>query len=641
MASFAPTKLSSPTFLLVLGSALLPVTHAEEARDAFQEKAAPFLQKYCVKCHGGEKVKGHVNFVAIGNMAQAYKKHTLWEHALELIGDQDMPPEDEPQPTEKDVKVLADWYQEKFVDIEARPANAKLRRLSIHEYRNSLHSMVGFDLKASVAETPETVQEDSLVIKIAPPDPPGDSGFSNDTANTPLTSVHWEKFTFLTNLAVENLFSPQHKAQLEAYSGQIDGKLTHGQVEKLVTRFIQRAFKTLDCETPISESLARLSAALEEGATLEEAAKVELKSALLSPQFLFTGHYDEAKTGKQALSGPELAERLSYFLWGTIPDDTLLELADNGELLKEEVLLTQVDRMLDDERSTVFTEILSREWFDLDEITKSKSRWPSVHALYHQPIHFVDYLFREDRPLMELIDSEVTFANTYLNRYYDRKDSAKIPRESKPKGTEVAILAHHKIGIENSTGRGGILTMPGILGMYSGRDRTSPILRGLWVLERILGDELGEPPMDVPPIPKPNPKEKLSFRQIFERHQADKSCATCHSKIDPLGFGLEDYGPTGNYRAGKKIDSAGVTPDGDKFDNFSGLKELLVTKYRGQIIHTVTEKLYLYALARKLEAFDRPTVDDISQRMLEEDGTFRSLVKAIVTSMPFTHTHIQ
>jgi len=614
---------------------------AEEHATQFDKEIKPFLNKYCVECHGGKKIKGHVNFKAISNMAQAYKKHELWSDVLEVMKDKDMPPEDEPQPTQKEIAVLEKWYQEKFVNIKAKPAVAKLRRLSTTEYRNSLKSLMGFDLNVSVVGTPETVQESSLVLKMLPPDPPGESGFGNDTAKAPLTSAVWEKYNFLTNSAVENLFSAKYRPQLEVYTGPIKGKITLDQSKKLITRFTMRAFKTMDCKDAISQSISRIEASSKKGLSLETAAKKELKSVLLSPQFLFNGHYNTSKKGQQLVSPSELAQRLSYFLWGTIPDDELLKKANDGSLLNKEVVLKQIDRMLNDERSKAFTETLAREWFALDEMLKSKTKWPTVHALHRQPIHFVDYLIREDRPLMELIDSKVTFANNHLNRYYNRKDTSKAPRQSKPKGTEVLVLPHYKMAINNTPERGGILTMPGILSMYSGKGRTSPILRGIWVLERILGDELSEAPMDVPPIPKPKKGEKLTFRQIFERHQSDKSCAVCHQKIDPLGFGMENFDALGNYRTGKGVDSAGKTPDGDKFEDFAGLKALLIKKYRKQIIHTITEKLFVYGLARRLEAYDRPVVDKIAKKLAETNGTYRDLINSVVLSLPFTHTVVQ
>ena len=616
-------------------------TFAEEHDPQFTKEIKPFLTKYCVECHGGKKIKGHVNFKAISNMAQAYKKHELWADVLEVMKDKDMPPEDEPQPSQKEIKVLADWYQEKFVNIKAKPAPIKLRRLSTTEYRNSLKSLMGFDLSVSVVGTPETVQESSLVIKMLPPDPPGESGFGNDTAKAPLTSAIWEKYNFLTNSAVENLFSAKYRPQLEIYTGPIKGKLSLEHAKKLISRFTMKAFKTMDCKNSISQSIARVESSIKKGESIETASKKELKSVLLSPQFLFNGHYSSKKKGQQLVSSSELAQRLSYFLWGTVPDEELLKKANDKSLLSKKVVLEQVDRMLNDESSKAFTETLAREWFALDEMLKSRTKWPTVHALFNQPIHFVDYLIREDRPLMELIDSKVTFANNHLSRYYNRKDTSKAPRQSKPKGTEVLVLPHYKMEIPNTPERGGILSMPGILSMYSGKGRTSPILRGIWVLERILGDELSEAPMDVPPIPKPRKGEKLTFRQIFERHQSDKSCAVCHQKIDPLGFGLENFDALGNYRTGKGVDSAGKTPDGDKFDDYNGLKTLLIKKYKKQIIHTITERLFVYGLARKLEAYDRPVVDKIAKQMAETNGTYRDLIKAVVLSLPFTHTVVQ
>jgi len=360
---------------------LVSVVRAETEGDTYSKQIKPFLEKYCVDCHGGKEINGHVNFLSIGSMSQAYKKHELWEKVLEMMQEKNMPPEDEKQPSEEEKKILADWYQEKFVNIKPRPANARLRRLSIAEYRNALRSLIGFDLSASVSETPETVQENSLVVKLLPPDPPGESGFSNDTAQSPMTTTHWEKYNFLTDTAVENLFSTKHQSQLESYTGPIEETLKFAQVEKLITKFTRRAFKSSECDEVIANILSRIETDHKNGISYRDATKKELKSILLSPQFLFNGHYDHDRKGEQAVSGSELAQRLSFFLWGTVPDDQLLLLAANGELANEKVLAEQVDRMLNDERSKMFTETLAREWFDLDEIKKTRNNPPRVHAL--------------------------------------------------------------------------------------------------------------------------------------------------------------------------------------------------------------------------------------------------------------------
>ncbi|NQZ60414.1 MAG: DUF1588 domain-containing protein, partial [Lentisphaeraceae bacterium] len=551
-------------------------------------------------------------------------------------------PEDSPQASKAEIAKIKKWYSDKFINIKPVPAKAKLTRLSTEYYRNSIRTLLGFDLTVNIAGTPETVVENSLILKIMPPDPPGSNGFSNDTAQAPITETLWEKYHFIANSAVEELFSSKRKTQLVSYTGLINNQLSKQNVNSLITKFTIKAFKTNSCKEHVSNSLKRITADLKQGISLEESTKKELKTILVSPQFLYYGKYNNEKKGLQTVDQFAMAQRLSYFLWATIPDEELLTLASKGQLNSTSTLLKQVDRMLDDKRSKVFTELFAREWLALDEMKKSSLKWPLVHARYYQPIRFVDYLIRENRPIMEIIDSKITFANQHLKKFYAKQDAAKIDRLTKAKGVEVITQEHNKIRLDNSPNRGGILTMPGILSMYSGKKRTSPILRGVWILERILGDELGEVPMDVPVIEKRKPSEKRTFRQIFEEHQNAKSCAVCHHKIDPIGFGLENYDHDGQFRlSGPNVNSAGITPNGDKFKDFSSLKKLLIKRYDIDIIHNLTEKFFVYALARGLQATDRPIVDKISNEMIENEGTYRDLIKAIVTSWAFTHTIVE
>lgn len=615
---------------------------AEKHGGVYQDQIKPFLQKYCVECHGKKKTKGEINFYAIDTEGQALKKFEYWEKGLEAMQALDMPPEDEPQPSEKEVEVFEKWYVDTFVNIRAQPGLARLQRLSVFEYRESLKSLLGFDLELSVQDTGATRVETSMVLKMMPPDPPGESGFSNDMVNSPLTETIWEKYTFIANTAIENLFSPEYQKELEVYVGKIQERLTEPQALELVKGFSNKAFKSLSQDKLLSQSLEKVKLAYQKSSDPEVELKNILKAVLLSPQFLYKYYYTPRVKGEQRLHDNDLAQKLSYFLWGTLPDEELLSLAYQGKLKDNKVLLSQTERMLKDPRAKFFMNTFMIEWLALDEIKKSRERLNIVNAYFGQPLEFFEYLVNENRPLMEVLDSRVTYANAFLSPYYAKQDMKTLPRFAGKKGIEVEDHPLHRMTIENTPYRGGVLTMPGILKMYSGKDRTSPILRGIWVLERILGDELAEPPMDVPPIPKPKKGENLSFRQKFEMHQKNPNCSVCHSKIDPLGFGLENFDGNGHYRkSSSEFDSSGKTPDGDEFSDFYELKNLMLTKYRGQIIHTLTEKMFSYALARKLEVHDRPVINKIVDDFDENNRGYTDLVKAIVTSLPFTHTFVQ
>jgi hypothetical protein len=241
------------------------------------------------------------------------------------------------------------------------------------------------------------------------------------------------------------------------------------------------------------------------------------------------------------------------------------------------------------------------------------------------------YLFVEDRPLMELIDSRTAFANPFTAKFYG-KDRKQMKRYRKPKGVEVAIVPNQKIALVHTQERGGILTIPGVLAMNRG-----PVIRGTWILERILGEDLPEPPPDVGQVPKNKRGQKLSFRELFELHRSKPTCAICHDKSDPLGFALQRYdGP--NYLGDAQVDTSGRLPSGEAFEDFAGLKQILMTSQRERVIRNIVERTLAYAICRKLELVDQPTVSKITQGMVKSDGTYRDLVLQIVNSLPFRET---
>jgi len=383
------------------------------------------------------------------------------------------------------------------------------------------------------------------------------------------------------------------------------------------------------------------------------ALRVEMKAALMSPAFLYRGLLmPRTEEGQQAVDAYELAERLSYFIWGDMPDEALLALAESGELLDEAVLERQLDTMIRSPRSRHLAESLGWQWFALSDMEQATRQVPVLEALRSQVLDFVHYLFREKRPLMELIESDVSFVNPLIAKYYP-KDRHQLAPYRKQKGIEMEKIPTQRIRLEQTPERGGILTMPGILAMNRG-----PVLRGTWMLERILGEHLPEPPMDVGEVPPQMPGESLTFRQRFEAHRNQASCAICHDKIDPLGFAAQGYDKQGRFiltgmktqpdgsvhqvaADGRVVDTSGILPNGTRFADFKALKHALKTEYRSAIIRNIVERTLSFALCRSLELHDRPTVDAMTRQLEESNGTYGDLLLCIVQSLPFRQTFVK
>jgi hypothetical protein len=622
---------------------------------AFEDAIRPILERSCLQCHGGEKVKGKVDFAKILTEQDADAQFELWETVVEMLEAKEMPPEDEPQLSDAEKKTIIDWYQKRSqATVEAKPAVFKPRRLSGPEYRNTLRSLFGFDLEVAVAKAEQTViTEQSLVLKLLPTDPPGDSGFINDTHRARLSPAIWGQYLHLSNAALEKLFSKSGRTQLGEFIRTplphhwqpVD--LSHDQAERLIRAFAPRALRRPVPEKQISKALAGISE--KQGDALLAATKLELKAILMSPSFFYRGLLMEGEPGKQqAVDQFELAERLSYFLWEDRPDEELTRLATNGALSDEKRVKAQVARMLSSPKARNLAESFGTQWLEINSLDGLLGKDPiRHHALKTQAIDFLNYLFTENRPVMELIDSKVTFVNQGTSGFYG-KDRQRMKPYTKAKGIERQRTPNQKLELVHAEGRGGLLTMPGILTMNQG-----PIQRGTWILRRILGVQIGEPPADTPPI-KGSPRgQNLSFRERFELHRSDVTCARCHEKIDPLGFALEAYDQNGQFlratdRPKKKsnkptppIDTSGKLPNGETFGTFGELKTILLTKKRETIVRNIVEHTLAYALCQKLVRNDQPIVDAITKNLCENDGTWQDLFQQVANSLPFRETIIE
>lgn len=359
-----------------------------------------------------------------------------------------------------------------------------------------------------------------------------------------------------------------------------------------------------------------------------------LEMMLVDPEFLFRVERDPSDAAPGTayrLSDVEVASRLSFFLWSSIPDEELLAAAEAGRLGEPTVLEAQVRRMLADERSKDLVSSFGGQWLHLRRmrtVTPDVTAFPAFDdslrdALVRETELLFESQFREDRSVVDLLTADYTFVNERLARHY---------------GLEGIYGSRFRRVTWDDDKRRGLLGHGSILTVTSLATRTSPVVRGKWVLENILGTPPPPPPPDVPALPdRVESGEELSMRMRMESHRANPVCSSCHSRMDPLGFALEHFDAVGRWReheANTPIDDSGVLPDGTTFDGLPALRQVLFER-RGEFVTTVTEKLLTYALGRGVEYYDRPAIRAIVREAKQDDYRWSSLVLALVRSQPF------
>ena len=370
-----------------------------------------------------------------------------------------------------------------------------------------------------------------------------------------------------------------------------------------------------------------------EASDFESGIQAAIEAMLVSPEFLFRVERDPAiadPSKAYRISDVELASRLSFFLWSTIPDAELLDLAEKGRLKDAAVLEHQVKRMLDDPRADALVSNFAGQWLHLRNVETVKPDpviFPFDEALRQsfltETALFVSSIFREDRSLLDLLSADYTFINQRLAEHYG------IPRVYGSQFRRVTLADANRRGL---LGQGSVLTVT------SYPNRTSVVQRGKWILENLLGTPPPPPPADVPELKAAPHGKVLSMREQMQVHRANPTCAACHARMDPIGFALENYDGVGRWRredAGAHIDASGTLPDGTAFDGPAGLSQLLLTKYRDDFLRTATEKLLTYALGRGVEYYDDPTIRSINREAAGDNYRVSSWILAIVKSTPF------
>jgi hypothetical protein len=412
--------------------------------------------------------------------------------------------------------------------------------------------------------------------------------------------------------------------------------------KRILQPFVSKAYRRPAKEQELEQLIAIVEYALEQEATFEESIQIAIQAVLASPSFLYRWELDSRAEGTEApasrtLTSYEFASRLSYFLWSSMPDGELFDRAADGSLMHPEVIGKQIKRMLSDPRADALVTNFAGQWLqfrNLDTITPDPDLFPTFDdelrsSMRKESELFFGAIMREDRSILEFLDADFSFVDQRLASHYDLEGEF---------GTEF-----QRVRFDSRSPRGGILTQASTLALTANPTRTSPVIRGKWVLEQILGTPPPPPPPNVDELEES--KEAIasaSLRERLEVHRSKPECATCHSKMDPIGFAFENFDAIGKWRdldGNFPVDSSGELPDGRAFN---GAKDLIaILKTEDTFIRTITEKMLTFALGRGLEYYDKCATDEITATLIAADHQFSALVQAIVMSEPFQKVSLQ
>ncbi len=614
-----------PTLLAVrilLASVLLVLPAA--AQIDFATDARPVLAKYCFSCHGADKQEAGLALHELLTTEDAFRNHRLLRQVIVQVEGDDMPPfEAKKHPSDAERAKLLRTLNHLVgrVDrgeVPRNPGRVTIRRLNRNEYNYTVRDLFGIKFQPG---------------RNFPADGAGGEGFDNTADALFLPPVLMENYLHAANRVIDTLYQDDALRQRFLFA-QPEGKVTvEDAARKILTYHGSLAYRRPLTEEDLAPLLAAVTEATSKGKKFEQAMRVPLTALLLHPSFLFRIQHDVSGKSEWPLNDFELATRLSYFLWSSVPDSALFGVARVGKLRDPKVLRAQVIRMIASEKSKALSRHFAGQWlgFDalIDRVEPDQKRFPQFTrslraAMYHESEYFFDHLLRANRPATDLINADYTFLNSELARHYG------IPGVS---GSQI-----RKVTLTNPN-RGGVIGMGSVLTATSLPLRTSPVKRGKWILETLLGDPPPPPLPDAGELPADDKSsEGLSFRQQLEQHRKEPKCAACHAKIDPLGFGLENFDAIGRWRTkgvnGKPVDSSAVLPGDITFSTPAELKKLLGSA-QDKFARNLCRKMLAYALGRSLEYYDEPVINDLFATLAAKDYKIQYLVLAIAESYPF------
>ncbi len=606
-------------------------------------KVQPVLENYCYGCHGYGAEEGGVTLDNLEELSQKDRvaAQESWLAVWRNMRAQTMPPADEDQPSQEERDLVGRWIESKVFRLDPAnpdPGRVTIRRLNRDEYRYTIEDLFGYRYK---------VDENF---------PPDDTGYGFDTIGDVLSisPLMTEKYFDAAQEIVKEVVPTDGKHDSKYKRVFFDGPPPEDAKEReAYARKILKHFGTKAFRRPISdETLDRLvqiqqHISSQKDRTFEHGIAQSFAAMLISPQFLFRAEIQPEPNNPGKIVPVDeyaLASRLSYFLWCSVPDDELMKLASEGKL--RENLHAQVDRMLDDPKSDRFIQRFIGQWLqaqDVESISIDARRALGIRdlgdsfrvfsktvrrAMREETEMLFEYILKENRSVGELLTADYAFLNKPLAKFYGLEEI---------KGLDDRQLK--KVDLPKDSNRGGILTQGTFLVVTSNPTRSSPVKRGLFILDNILGSPPPPAPPDVPALEEVRQRgKKLTMREQMELHRSEALCKSCHARMDPLGLALEKFTYIGQFREeddGQKIETAGKLITGEEFTNVRELSHVLANERKVDFYRCLTEKMLTFALGRGLEYYDTPTVDTIVDDMLANDGKLRRMIHTLVDSAPF------
>jgi hypothetical protein len=605
--------------LLVCGSSAFALEGEQPIRD--------LLAKHCLNCHSSVKHKGDVDLEKLPtDGAEALDR---WEGVRNALATQEMPPPEKTQPSQAERDRVINWIDRLLDgpggDTPTDPGWVTVHRLTRTEFNRTIKDLLGVDGNPADA---------------FPADSAGGSGAFDNQSDTLYVSPLLMERLLDVSLAVIEKAKPERLGLVQPEKdkkGAITPVTQRKAAEASLTAFLPKAWRRPVSKAEVQTLLKVYDrAAKKNNVTHDDSLRLTYAAALTSPNFIF--RVEQGKPGNEPypLSAYDIANRLSYFLWSSMPDEALFKAAEDGSLTKPEGISAQITRMLADPRAEIFARQFMGQWLGTDELAGGLGPDPKLikgystslrSAMMAEPAVFFQRLLSDNGNLTDLVDCNYVYVNGELADHYGLSGA---------RGDQFT-----KVTVEDGR-RGGLITMAGVLAITSRPSRTSPVIRGKWILQELLSYPPPPPPPNVPPLPesedgKPNVG---TLRQRLERHRTDPNCNGCHQRIDPLGFGLENFDAIGRWRTrgdhGEALDTVGTMPSGETFDGPKQLKALLKTRQE-RVMQTLIERMLTYALGRPVERFDRSTVRQIGKNLAADLYHAQTLIREIALSLPFRY----